>query len=264
MARVSVPISAPRRNRNPLSPTSLYCPRASEDKAEHAALAARLARRTGCPVAVPNYRLTPRAPTPDSALRHPAHAADVLRALSFLVSWADPPAPAAYDRARLVLAAHSCGAHILACLFLDSSARTPELAPPRALLAATRGIALSEGIYDLDRLLARFPAYRAWFVANAFGDAPTYAPYDVTRYPLRAGAEHIRWLIVHSPADELVDMAQSEAFFEHLRALALASGAHGDTVQKDWSTITAAHNEMLRTAQYSDLVGSFVDSFHSH
>ncbi|KAI5122067.1 hypothetical protein M0805_006050 [Coniferiporia weirii] len=241
----------------------------SEDKADHAQLAARLALRTGCAVAVLNYRLTPRDPpehghdsNSNSELRHPTHAEDVLRALTFLVSSPNDSSADAltalhdtYDPTALFLIGHSCGAHILACLFLDSSTPTPSLTPPPALLASARAIALSEGIYDLDLLLGRFPSYRTWFLANAFGNLPDYAAFDASRYPLRADGAHIRWLVIHSPGDSLVDLAQAEKFYAHLQSA--LGPLEGDRVQRDWTTISADHNDMLRTEQYAHVVGDY-------
>ncbi|THH02122.1 hypothetical protein EW145_g6789 [Phellinidium pouzarii] len=239
----------------------------SEDKSQHEQLAARLVLRTGCAVAVPNYRLTSREPRPPSDggssspeyIHHPAHAHDILQALIFLISAHDTPARGMYDPARLFLVGHSCGAHILACLFLDSTP-TPELTPPNELMTATRGIAVSEGIFDLDLLLTRFPEYRMWFIANAFGDAPSYPQYDVARYPLRADGEHIHWLVIHSRGDSLVDVGQAEKFYQHLCELGLESH---NVAQKDWTSIEMEHNEMLKTKQYTDLVGDYFSNLTS-
>ena len=82
---------------------------------------------------------------------------------------------------------------------------------------------------------------------------------------MRPGAERIHWLIVHSPCDTLVDVKQSEAFYEHLVSLTAAKHSlHGDTIQKDYTTITSEHNDMLKTHQYSDLIGVFINSLHFH
>ena len=170
---------------------------------------------------------------------------------------------APYDPKRLFLIGHSCGAHILSCIFLDSSAITPSLIPSPALLAATRGIAVTEGIFDIDLLLASFPSYRSWFITNAFGDLDTYGDFSVTKYPLRDGDGHIHWLVVHSPNDTLVDVKQADAMYAHLTELELYS-KHGDTVRKDVSTITSDHNDMLQSVQYSDFIGSWINSLHFH
>jgi acetyl esterase/lipase len=197
----------------------------SDDKSKHALLARRLATATGFPVAVPNYRLTKEA-TP---IQHPAHAEDVLTALYFLLSWHGPlPAGSTrphlpYDPTRLFVIAHSCAAHIIASIVLDSSKVTPSLTPHTSnLLASIQGIALTEGIYDIDLLLSSFPPYKDWFIARAFGSSDSFAPFSVTGYPMRirepSGDEgrHIKWLIIHSQGDTLVDLQQSEGMYKHL------------------------------------------------
>lgn len=148
--------------------------------------------------------------------------------------------------------------------------------PPEELLSATKAVALSEGIYDLDALVRTFPAYLDWFVSNAFGegdsggkdgqDSAPYARFAVTRYPLHRNGAHLRWLVLHSPGDTLVDAGQAAAFFAHLSAqYHNISSEHGGGkmrggggVEKDWTTITLEHNDMLKSAQYSDLVGDWL------
>ncbi|KAF7984035.1 hypothetical protein HWV62_17553 [Athelia sp. TMB] len=137
---------------------------------------------------------------------------------------------------------------MIAALLLES----PGIAPPLEVLRAVRGAALSEGIYDLDALLARFPAYRAWFVAPAFppGDL---APFAATTHPLRAGAERARWLLLHSAGDTLIDAGQSEGMYAHLCAIAPGR------VDRDFGSLTREHDEILRGDEvYVELVADFV------
>ncbi|KAF9821379.1 hypothetical protein IEO21_00625 [Rhodonia placenta] len=255
----------------------------SEDKADHAALARRLAARTRCPVALPNYRLT----TPATPLRHPAHAADLLAFLHFLLAWPGPADADAhgppYDPTALYLIGHSCSAHMLTSIFLQPPSPAPPpssadalppapvptpdtLRPAPALLAATRALALSSGLYDLDLLLRAFPAYKSWFVAPAFGRLRTYAPWNTAAYTLRAGAAHPRWLLVHSTGDTLVHRAQSEAAWAALRALYGEEGdGDGDAeqggrrmVERAWDSLTEEHNEALAGEAYPRVVGDFI------
>lgn len=229
----------------------------SEDKSHHRELAKRLAQRTGCTVAVPNYRLTPNEPTPETALQHPAHAEDVLAALEFLVrpsSSGESGDGPGLDNARadeIYAIGHSCGAHILTAILLDSSKSTPSLSPSPTLLNAVRGVALSEGIYDIDLLLQSFPTYKSWFISNTFGDKPSYLDDSTTSYPRRENGGDPAWLILHSSGDTLVDEAQSQAIYQHLESLKF-------TVKKDWESLTIEHNDMLKTVQYSDLMGDFI------
>ncbi|KAI0375031.1 alpha/beta-hydrolase [Pilatotrama ljubarskyi] len=228
----------------------------SEDKADHAALARTLASLTSCPVAVPNYRLT----TQDNPIQHPAHAHDVLRCLHFLSTWPGPPSlphPAA-PPSQLYLLGHSCSAHILASIFLASP--FPQLTPSRQLLAATRGILLSEGIYDIDALLRSFPNYKSWFIANAFGHHDAYPHVNVASYPLRTGAEHVRWLIIHSKGDLLVDQLQSEIMYAHLANLARGAPSSGplQMVEKNFDELKENHNDLLRGTVYPRIIADFV------
>lgn len=221
-----------------------------EDKSDHVALAQRLAAKTHCAVAVPNYRLSAGDTEP---LHHPAHAADLLLFLTHLL--AAPPAPQPqYDPTRLVLVGHSCSAHMIAAIVLDSNAHTPALAPPPPLRAAIKAVVLSEGIYDLERLLRAFPSYRAWFVAPAFGAGPLDR-FDVSKYPLRAG-RGAPWLIVHSAGDTLIDQAQSEVMYDHLRAI--HAGDAEALVHKSLGVLTAEHDEILQGDAYVQIVADFV------
>ncbi|GBE82015.1 Kynurenine formamidase [Sparassis crispa] len=234
----------------------------SEDKADHAQLARRLAALTRCPVAVPNYRLT----TPITPLFHPSHAADLRRFLDFLLTWPGPgPAARAppYDPARLYLLAHSCSAHMLSSILLAppprSSAAYPVLAPSPALLAATRAVVLSEGLYDIDLLLHTFPAYKDSFIKKTFTDRDSYAPFNTATYALRPGAAHIRWLILHSPNDSLVDRAQSEAIYAHLHDLYQVQGQDpARAVQRNWDDLQEEHNELLAGEVYPAIVANFI------
>lgn len=270
---------------------SLLSHQHSEDKSDHALLAWRLAVATGCSVAVPNYRLSTQA-TP---LQHPAHAEDVLAALSFLLSWHGPlPAGASvprlpYDRTQLYLVGHSCGAHIIASIVLDSSKVTPTLTPPSTsaamshvpnLISSIRAVVFTEGIYDLDLILSSFPAYKDWFIAPAFGQRGTYAPFSVTQHPFRehrgmTGYEgtHIRWLIIHSNGDTLVDLKQAEAMYDHLRSLHPASvgglsvpenseaadeGSLGAKVTRNWVDIDVDHDDVLLGEPCVKLISEFI------
>ncbi|KAI0720957.1 Alpha/Beta hydrolase protein [Cerioporus squamosus] len=219
----------------------------SEDKADYADLARRLARRTGCPVAVPNYRLT----SPQSPIQHPAHASDLLRFLRFLCHSPAPQHAHGLPRAPpagLVLVGHSCSAHMLSSILL--SGPFPELGPTPQLLAVTQAVILSEGIYDVDALLRSFPDYKDWFIANTFGDRATYSGVNVASYPLRPGSEHIRWLVLHSKADVLVDQLQSETMYAHLVSLK----SH---VSKNFDDLKDNHNDLLHSDIYAQIVADF-------
>ncbi|KLO12241.1 alpha/beta-hydrolase [Schizopora paradoxa] len=239
----------------------------AEDKSDHAGLAIRLVSVTGCPVAVPNYCLTARSPTPETQQHHPAHSEDVLDSLNLLVGFSSPLSNiyAKDVTLDLYLIGHSCSAHMLTSIFLDSSHATPTLAPSPSLLSSVKAIAMSEGIYDIDLLIKNFPDYESGsygFIANTFGvrlgsstPEKKYADVSTTRYPARKDGKHLKWLIIHSKGDSLVDFAQSQSAFDHLK-----SEFGEDEVQRDFEAITFEHNEMLKTKEYSDLVGGYFAS----
>jgi acetyl esterase/lipase len=245
----------------------------SEDKADHAYMARELVQTSRCAVAVPNYRLT-RAETP---LLHPAHAVDVLAAFSFLLSWGGTTPPGStipripYDNTQLHILAHSCGAHIVSSVLLDSSMFFPKLTPhPPApghpgLLDAVQSVIFTEGIYDLDLLLASFPDYRKWFIAAAFGPGSLYPEACVIDYPARkhAGKDqggHIRWLIINSEGDAYVDATQAKAMYKHLVELFLISEqdkGQGE-VTLDLTMFTQGHDDILKTVEFIEVAGTFV------
>ena len=254
---MSPPCSAPLQPR--LHRSSSAAPLHSEDKADWAPLARALVARTRLPVAVPNYRLT----SPQQPTQHPDHAADILQCIAFLASWPGPGTDTGTATATehlpgppsaLYVLGHSCSAHMLASILLDSA--QPRLAPAPQLLRLVRAAVLSEGIYDLDALCRSFPSYKAWFVANAFGDRPSYAPFNVAAHPPRAGGEHIRWLVLHSTGDTLVDRLQSETMYAHLVDVAGADGV--PRVEKSFDELTEGHNDLLSGEVYPRLVADFV------
>ncbi|KAG2078082.1 alpha/beta-hydrolase [Suillus decipiens] len=223
----------------------------SEDKLDHAGLAHRLASFTGYVVAVPNYRLSPRESTEDNAIRHPDHAKDILRFLEFVTTWAGPHGTSVYNSNKLCLIGHSCSAHMLSSIFLEATQGEDSLRPSAELLKSTKAIIMSEGIYDIDLLLSSFPAYKAWFIEAAFGRRSTYEEASVTKMDPRMEYHHLRWLIVHSKGDTLVDEAQSEAMYQHL----LRSVPH---VKRNFEKLIEEHNDILKGVDFVKLVGQYI------
>ncbi|KAI6096017.1 Alpha/Beta hydrolase protein [Pisolithus sp. B1] len=229
----------------------------SEDKFDQVA-ARRLACTTGCPVALPNYRLTPKRPTPDNFLRHPEHAKDILGFLNFIC--AEPPRVPGlpYEPHQLVLVGHSCAAHMLCSIFLNVSSHSSDaadanqLCPSDTLLERTKALVLSEGIYDLDLLISSFPTCRSWFIEDAFGERDSYADVSVNKAPTRHHSGHIKWLIIHSKGDTLVDEEQSQAMYNHLKD-------QSAQVDKSFDELFEDHNEILRCDQYVDMLRRFIE-----
>ena len=160
-----------------------------------------------------------------------------------------------YDPANIYLMGHSCGAHMLGSILLDSSDVTPSLTPSPEILLAIKGVILSAGIYDIDGLLERFPSYRMWFIQDAFGERESYDQFSVTNLPVRTTS--VRWLIAHSTGDELVDLGQSERMYHHLRHL-YASVPQLDSFVTNNVGSYGQHGDMLETDEYLNLVATFV------
>lgn len=159
----------------------------------------------------------------------------------------------------MYLLGHSAGAHILSSIFLDSSAAFPSLTPPPAVLKAARGIVMTEGIYDIDLLLAKFPDYRQWFIAAVFGDRASYADASTTGLALREGSpENLRWLVIHSKGDTLVDQPQSDAIVAHLRTLYGGGAATDARVTRNVDQFDVEHNDVLSAPLYIDVIRAFV------
>jgi len=195
----------------------------AEDKSQHRDLARKLAVSSQCLVVVPNYRLSRRKLATDgTSLKHPSHTEDILRFLEHLLAW-EGPSSSFNVPGSMYLVGHSCSAHMLSSIILDTTSTTPSLTPSAGLSSSIQGVILSEGIYDLDLLVASFPSYIDAFIATAFGYTGPYPELSVLR-PLREGASHIRWLIIHSKGDELVDVQQSERMHEHLQRVYTDAG----------------------------------------
>lgn len=163
-----------------------------------------------------------------------------------------------YDPTRIYLMGHSCSAHMLTSIFLDSSPVSPTLTPSLPLQAAVQAIIMSEGIYDLDLLLSTFPSYREWFVENAFGQRESYADFSTTKFRLRNSATHIRWLVIHSKGDSLVDAPQSEAIYTHLCEMHEAVGISANSVSQNTHDLKEEHNQILRGDDFVKIVGEFI------
>ena len=97
-----------------------------------------------------------------------------------------------------------------------------------------------------------FPTYKEWFIANTFGDEASYVAYNASRYELRAGAEHIRWFILHSVNDPLVDVLQSEAIVQCLESYTKPN------VQSYLKLSCEDHNGVLMEDKYHELVSNFI------
>lgn len=146
---------------------------------------------------------------------------------------------------NMYLVGHSCSTHMLSSIILDTTSTTPSLTPSAELLSSIQGAILSEGIYDIDLLLASFPSYRDAFIAPSFGPLGSYREFSVLR-ELRDGASHIKWLIIHSKGDTLIDVRQSEGMYQHLCRIYADAGRPIDRfVTTSLDELVEGHDEIF-------------------
>ncbi|KAG8986526.1 Kynurenine formamidase [Tulasnella sp. 427] len=235
----------------------------SGDKSEYRDLASKLVSASpSLEVAVVNYAISPRKPGDGPAVRHPAHATDILRALEWLLSQSlnedqGADAPTHQPKSSLWLVGHSCGAHILSSIFLRAPEGSPSssLAPSPTLLKSVQGIILTEGIYDIDILLRLHPDYRD-FIEGAFEAREFYADVSTSNFAPYEKSSHIHWLVVQSKGDSLINEEDSQVMYDALVKLY----PEANTVSKDFTTMTQDHFEMLQTEAFRDLVLRFAQS----
>ena len=209
---------------------------------------------------MPNYRLTPKEPTPANNIYHPSHANDILLFLTRILVWDGPPGTDIQEALKDVhLIGHSCSAHMIASIILDSTSITPSLNTPARLLGAIKGVIMSEGIFDLDRLVACSPQYREWFVANAFGGIAKFSDFSVFNYPSREHMDSTRWLIIHSKGDTLIDVGQSQSMYEHISRLYLKQNLPIEKhVYLDTDGLRVGHDDIFKEDKYIEMVSSFI------
>ena len=169
-----------------------------------------------------------------------------------------------------------------------STSSLPRCKPPSpSLIRLVNGIICLSGIYNIDLLLHSFPNdfYRT-MLTDAFGERVSYIDVDLTTYnrlpPLEStvstkdlkeheGKGHdgvverdeIRWAVVHSKGDTLVDMLQPEAFYKCLAELYPTE--RGEAIMKgngsvllDVTALTGEHDPLLETEEWAGLVKDFV------
>jgi acetyl esterase/lipase len=154
----------------------------------------------GYAVALINYRLSP-------SVENPEHVKDASMAYAWLVGQAGR---FGYDPTKIFVSGHSAGAHNAGMM------ATGTFLQDAGVVAAhmPAGFIGLEGIYDVPALNKRFPSYKNWFLAKAFGDETKWAAGSPTLRPVTLKT---RWLIIQSTQDPLVDVPQAEGFAAHLK-----------------------------------------------
>ncbi|CAG8499768.1 12088_t:CDS:1 [Dentiscutata erythropus] len=188
------------------------------DKKDLESLGKFISSSTNFAVALINYRISK---TPE--IKHPVHINDVAAAISWIYLNSDKYS---YRNDRMYLVGHSIGAFLSAQLvfipeylinaansYLKNTEKTKEL------FNSIRGIVGIEGIYDIPSLLERWPDYKKKFVEPAFGTDPeVYKSASPQYHSCNDAVTTIPpYLIIHSLEDELVDIDQSNNFYEYVK-----------------------------------------------
>jgi hypothetical protein len=92
-----------------------------------------------------------------------------------------------------------------------------------------------------------------WFVANAFGKSETYTAFAITNYALRQPG--IRWLLIHSQGDTLIDKPQMEKMLDHLESQ-YGTSAQGHIYYD--TSLTQEHDAILVQDQFVQIVRHFI------
>ena len=110
---------------------------------------------------------------------------------------------------------------------------------------------MSEGIYDIDVLLSSFPGYRTWFIENAFGRMDSYDSVSAFKATVDPRGQHIRWFVIHSRGDSLVDERQSQGMYDMLRERSCL-------VSKSFGDLEGEHNDILKSPQYIQIIDKYI------
>ena len=148
---------------------------------------------------------------------------------------------------------------MLASLLLDppeGEGAPSDLRPSAAVIKAIKGVVLVEGIHDLDLLLKTFPSYRD-FVEGAFPGSDL-SPFSVTRYKVREGVQ-IRWLVMQSRGDTLIDEPQAASMYAHLQSEYVRMGWETTHIRKDFESTTEDHDAVLLTKRFAEVACSILE-----
>jgi len=102
-------------------------------------------------------------------------------------------------------------------------------------------------------------AYLEWFVGPTFGEDKSLSHFSTTKCILRDSSAHIRWLVIHSTGDRLVNLPQSEAILSHLSQL--YGWQTTNFISKNFDELTGAHNDIITKANYIEIYTKIVRDF---
>ena len=123
--------------------------------------------------------------------------------------------------------------------------------PSDELVLSTAAIIVSEGIYDIDLLLSSFPEYRTWFIENTFGGKDSFESVSAIKATIDPRGQHIRWFIIHSKGDTLVDERQSHGMYGFLREKSCL-------VSRSFDDLEDEHNNIIKSPRYIEIIDGYI------
>ncbi|KAJ3062191.1 Kynurenine formamidase, partial [Rhizoclosmatium hyalinum] len=247
-------------------------------------------RQRGVGVAAVGYRLSTRSPGEKvSPVRSPAHSQDVGAGVAWLLAatqfGGDSEAAKALNKwnpSSFFVVGHSAGAQLGALLAMNASLiQTPLDVLAKDLNVATipasvwmpklQGYIGVEGIYNIPLIAKTFPSYSEWFLTGSFGlqDDPnnnewiTGSPSLVKQFnpPLISSPFRAPHLVIHSQEDELVDVAQSKEWYDHIcsfRASLPSVEQEKWTLEYEVTKLGGKHDDILCSDPFYDYVISWI------
>lgn len=141
---------------------------------------------------------------------------------------------------------------MLSTVFLHMPGDPENVVPSDELAQSTAAIIMSEGIYDIDLLLSSFPGCRAWFIGNTFGRKDSFGSVSAIKATIDPRTQHIRWFVIHSKGDTLVDERQSQGMYDFLRE-------NSCLVSSSFNDMEDEHNDILKSPQYIEIIDRYIE-----
>ncbi|EGF80526.1 hypothetical protein BATDEDRAFT_35154 [Batrachochytrium dendrobatidis JAM81] len=214
----------------------------------------------GIPTVIAGYRLSPAQGIIDPKLCHPMHFEDISSAVAWVLS-KEAVVCLGFTPAYIVLIGHSAGAHLTGLLALKSINCATPTKTRLDQTASIRGVIGIEGIYSLSDLAKTFPTYVPWFIERAFMRDPLLwdkaSPKEVA-ISMLSEKSHIadvtlpRYLLIHSPEDELVNMEQTNDYAAALQSI--------NVDVEVCINISGSHDDILKNPELHDRLAKFISS----